>query len=115
MADLEHGREALAFSSGMALVSAFMELFRPGDHIVATDDLYGGTIRQFRLINEKNGISVTYVDTSDLEQIRAALQKNTKLIYLETPTNPMMQVTDIAAVSRIAREKGACSRLIIPF
>ncbi len=73
VADLEHGREALAFSSGMAAVSAF---------------------------------SVTYVDTSDLEQIRAALQKNTKLIYLETPTNPMMQVTDIAAVSRIAREKG---------
>lgn len=106
VADLEHGREALAFSSGMAAISAFMELFRPGDHIVATDDLYGGTIRQFRLINEKNGISVTYVDTSDMEQIRAALQKNTKLIYLETPTNPMMQVTDIAAVSRIAREKG---------
>ena len=59
VADLEHGREALAFSSGMAAVSAFMELFRPGDHIVATDDLYGGTIRQFRLINEKNGMSVT--------------------------------------------------------
>lgn len=106
VADLEHGREALAFSSGMAAVSAFMELFRPGDHIVATDDLYGGSIRQFRLINEKNGIGVTYVDTSDLEQIRAALQENTKLIYLETPTNPMMKVTDIAAVSRIAREKG---------
>lgn len=106
VADLEHGREALAFSSGMAAVSAFMELFRPGDHIVAADDLYGGTIRQFRLINEKNGIGITYVDTSDMEQLRAALQDNTKLIYLETPTNPMMQVTDIAAVSRIAREKG---------
>lgn len=102
--DLEHGVDALAFSSGMAAVSAFMELFGPGDHIVATDDLYGGTIRQFRLINEKNGIEVTYVDTSDLEQVKAAIKENTKLIYVETPTNPMMQVTDIAAVSEIARE-----------
>ena len=68
MADLEHGTDAIAFSSGMAAVSAFMELLRPGDHIVATDDLYGGTIRQFRLINEKNGIKISYVDTSDLEQ-----------------------------------------------
>lgn len=106
MADLEHGTDAIAFACGMAAVSAFMELFRPGDHIVATDDLYGGTIRQFRLINEKNGIQVSYVDTSDLEQIKAALQENTKLIYVETPTNPMMQVTDIAAVSQIAKEKG---------
>ncbi|MDE7282447.1 MAG: PLP-dependent aspartate aminotransferase family protein [Lachnospiraceae bacterium] len=102
--DLEHGIDALAFSTGMAAVSAFMEFFRPGDHIVATDDLYGGTIRQFRLINEKNGIEVTYVDTSDLEQVKAAIKENTKLIYVETPTNPMMQVTDIAAVSEIARK-----------
>lgn len=106
MADLEHGEDALGFASGMAAISAFMELFAPGDHIVATDDLYGGTIRQFGIINEKNGIAVTYVDTSDLEQIKAALRENTKLIYVETPTNPMMQVTDIAAVSRIAGEKG---------
>ena len=68
MADLEHGTDAIAFSSGMAAVSAFMELLHPGDHMVATDDLYGGTIRQFRLINEKNGIKISYVDTSDLEQ-----------------------------------------------
>ncbi|MBQ6807477.1 MAG: PLP-dependent transferase [Lachnospiraceae bacterium] len=106
MADLEHGTDAIAFSSGMAAVSAFMELLRPGDHIVATDDLYGGTIRQFRLINEKNGIKISYVDTSDLEQVKAVIQENTKLIYVETPTNPMMQVTDIAAISEIAKEKG---------
>ena len=106
MADLEHGTDAIAFSCGMAAVSAFMELLHPGDHIVATDDLYGGTIRQFRLINEKNGIKVTYVDTSDLEQVKAALQENTKLIYVETPTNPMMQVTDITEISKIAKEKG---------
>lgn len=106
MADLEHGMDALAFSTGMAAISAFMELFRPGDHIIATDDLYGGSIRQFRLINEKNGITVTYVDTSDLGQVKAALQENTKLIYVESPTNPMMQVTDIAAISEIAQKNG---------
>ena len=103
MADLEHGLDALAFSSGMAAVCAFMELFRPGDHIVATDDLYGGTIRQFSKINEKNGIEVTYVDTSDTARIEKAIRENTKLLYIETPTNPMMQVTDIEAVSRIAK------------
>ena len=107
MADLEHGVDALAFSSGMAAISTFMEMFVPGTHIIATDDLYGGTIRQFRLINEKNGISVSYVDTSDLEQIESELRENTKLIYVETPTNPMMQVTDIVAVSEIARKSGA--------
>lgn len=104
MADLEHGTDAIAFSSGMAAVSALMELLHPGEHIVATDDLYGGTIRQFRLINEKNGVGITYVDTSDLKQVERAIRENTKLIYLETPTNPMMQVTDIAAVRRIAKE-----------
>ena len=106
MADLEHGLDALAFSSGMAAVCAFLELFRPGDHIVATDDLYGGTIRQFSLINEKNGIEVTYVDTSNTADIEKAIKENTKLIYIETPTNPMMQVTDIEAVSRIAGKHG---------
>lgn len=103
MADLEHGLDGLAFSSGMAAVCAFMEMFRPGDHIVATDDLYGGTIRQFSMINEKNGIEVTYVDTSDTSEIEKAIRENTKLLYIETPTNPMMQVTDIEAVSRIAK------------
>lgn len=103
MADLEHGLDALAFSSGMAAVCAFMELFRTGDHIVATDDLYGGTIRQFSMINEKNGIEVTYVDTSDTTEIEKAIRENTKLLYIETPTNPMMQVTDIEAVSGIAK------------
>lgn len=103
MTDLEHGLDALAFSSGMAAVCAFMELFRLGDHIVATDDLYGGTIRQFSKINEKNGIEVTYVDTSDTAEIEKAIRENTKLLYIETPTNPMMQVTDIEAVSRIAK------------
>lgn len=102
--DLEHGVDTISFSTGMAAVSAFMELFAPGDHVVATDDLYGGVIRQFRNINEKNGMQFTYVDTSDLQATEAAIQENTKLIYIETPTNPMMQVTDIRAVSEIAKK-----------
>ena len=102
--DLEHGVDTISFATGMAAVSAFMELFVPGDHVVATDDLYGGVIRQFRNINEKNGMQFTYVDTSDLQAVENAIQENTKLIYIETPTNPMMQVTDIRAVSEIAKK-----------
>ena len=101
--DLEHGVDTISFATGMAVVSAFMELFVPGDHVVATDDLYGGVIRQFRNVNEKNGMQFTYVDTSDLQAVENAIQENTKLIYIETPTNPMMQVTDIQAVSEIAK------------
>lgn len=102
--DLEHGADTVAFASGMAAISAFMELFQPGDHIVATDDLYGGVIRQFRLVNEKNGMRFTYVDTADLAAVEEAIQENTRLIYVETPTNPMMQITDIRAVSKIAKK-----------
>ena len=101
--DLEHGVDTISFATGMAVVSAFMELFVPGDHVVSTDDLYGGVIRQFRNVNEKNGMQFTYVDTSDLQVVENAIQDNTKLIYIETPTNPMMQVTDIRAVSEIAK------------
>ena len=102
--DLEHGGDTIAFATGMAAVNAFMELFKPGDHVVATDDLYGGVIRQFRKVNEKNGMQFTYVDTSDLQAVENAIRENTKLIYIETPTNPMMQVTDIKAVSEIAKK-----------
>ncbi|MDE6388102.1 MAG: PLP-dependent aspartate aminotransferase family protein [Lachnospiraceae bacterium] len=103
MTDLEHGLHTVAFATGMAAVSAFMELFAPGDHVVATDDLYGGVIRQFRKVNEKNGMQFTYVDTSDIRAVEDAIEENTKLIYIESPTNPMMKVTDIRAVSEIAK------------
>ena len=106
MTDLEHGLDTIAFATGMAAVSALMELFMPGDHVVATDDLYGGVIRQFRKVNEKNGMTFTYVDTSDLQAVEEAIRENTKLIYIETPTNPMMKVTDLQAVSDIAKRHG---------
>lgn len=104
--DLEHGLDTIAFATGMAAVSAFMELFAPGDHVVAPDDLYGGVIRQFRKVNEKNGMEFTYADTSDLQAVKTAIRENTKLIYIETPTNPMMKITDLQAVSEIAKRHG---------
>ena len=91
---LEQGTEALAFSTGMAAITAMMEIFSPGDHLIATDDLYGGTLRLWNMISHKNGISVDCVDTSNVDTVKAALRPETKAIYLETPSNPMMKVAE---------------------
>jgi len=101
LAVLEHGAGASAYASGMAAISTLLELFKPGDEIIATDDLYGGSIRLFKRISSKNGIVVRYVDTSDLSAVKAAITGATKAIFIETPTNPMMKVTDIAGVKGI--------------
>jgi cystathionine gamma-synthase len=106
LANLEEGIDALAFSTGMAAEAALMELFAPGDHIVASDDLYGGSIRMFQHLSKKNGIDITLVDTGKLDALEAEIRGNTKAIFVETPTNPMMQITDIAAVAEIARKRG---------
>lgn len=105
MASLEYGYDALAYSSGMAAISALMELFKPGDHIIADADLYGGSIRLFDNISVKNGISFTRINCSQ-DDITQYIQKNTKAIYIETPTNPMMNVSDIAGISAIAKANG---------
>ncbi len=104
IAQLENGKEAMAFSTGMAAIAALMELFSPGDHIIASDDLYGGTHRLFFGISVKNGITFDLVNTSDISQIEGYIKPQTKAIFIETPTNPMMQVTDIAAVSQLAKQ-----------
>ena len=104
--DLEHGTDAIGFSTGMAAINAVMELFNPGDHIIATDDLYGGSIRQFNNINVKNGYSFTYLDTSDLSLVEEKINTNTKALYVETPTNPMGQVTDIKKAAELAHRHG---------
>lgn len=101
---LENGYGAAAFSSGMAAVNALMELFKPGDHIIASDDLYGGTIRIFNNINVKNGIHLEYVDTTDISSIRNKVKENTKAIFVETPTNPMMNVCDLLEIVKISKE-----------
>lgn len=107
VARLEHGCDCTSYSSGMAAISMVMELFKPGDTILSTDDLYGGSIRLFRFINEKNGLHFRFVDTSDISKAEAALDDTVKAIYIETPTNPMMQVTDISRMADLAHSHGA--------
>lgn len=104
MMKLEGGVDAIAFATGMAAIGAVMELFSPGDHIIASDDLYGGSHRLFHHICMKNGISFNLVNTSELSLIEPLIQSNTKALFVETPTNPMMQVTDIAGVAEIAKK-----------
>jgi len=106
VANLENGTDAMAFSSGMAAEAMLMELFSSGDHVIASDDLYGGSVRLFQHISAKNGINVTLTDTGDIDSLRQSIRAETKAIFVETPTNPMMQVTDIAAVAKITRAKG---------
>jgi cystathionine gamma-synthase len=102
IAALEGGTEAIAFSSGMAAVSTLMELFSPGDHIITSDDLYGGTFRLFEKVSQKNGVKFSYAATTkDMEK---EITKSTKAIFIETPSNPMMHVIDIAAVAGIAKK-----------
>ena len=107
VASLEGAADAIAFSSGMAAISACFELFRPGDHIICSEDLYGGTVRLFHNISEKNGLVIQFVDTTDLDTVRAALRPSTRAIYVETPSNPMMNVTDLAGCAALAKEAGA--------
>lgn len=102
VAALENGTDAFAFSSGMAAITALMEIFKPGDHLITDADLYGGSIRLFDNIIVKNGIEFTRTDCST-KDIESLIKENTKAIYLETPTNPMMRVVDIAKVSDIAK------------
>lgn len=103
VAQLEGGCDAMAFSSGMAAIGVLLELFRPGDHIIASDDLYGGSVRYFSSISEKNGLTFDFVNTSDLEKVSAHIKLETKAVFIETPTNPMMHVTDIQAVADLLK------------
>ena len=108
VAALEQGTDAIAFSTGMAAILAVMELFAPGDHIVAEADLYGGTPRLFHTVSEPRGITFTTVNFSDgTAQVAAAIRPETKALYIETPTNPMMHVTDIRAAAELAHAHGA--------
>lgn len=107
MAILEGGIQGFAFSSGQAANMAVFSLLNPGEHVILSDDIYGGTFRIIGDVFGKYGIEHTYVDMSDLAAVRAAIRPETKMIFVETPTNPMMKVADIAAVSSIAKEIGA--------
>lgn len=104
-AQIENGKSGLAFSSGVAATDAVIKLLGPGDEVIAANDMYGGTYRLFTKIFAKYGIRFTYVDTTNVSNIRKAVSGATKLIWIETPTNPLMNVTDIAAVAALAKEK----------
>jgi cystathionine beta-lyase/cystathionine gamma-synthase len=103
LAIIENGQYGLAFSSGVAATDAVIKLLNPGDEVIAANDMYGGTYRLFTKIFEKFGIKFIYVDTTNVANIQAAVTSNTKLIWVETPTNPLMNITDIAAVAQIAK------------
>ncbi|WP_290766156.1 PLP-dependent aspartate aminotransferase family protein [Fibrobacter sp. UBA4297] len=105
VANLEHGIGALALSSGMAAIALLFEIFKPGDHIIADSDLYGGSIRLFDNISRKNGLKITSLDFTR-DNVEEYIDQNTRAIYLETPTNPMMNVYDIRAFAKIAKRHG---------
>ncbi|MGN7823180.1 PLP-dependent transferase [Chitinophaga varians] len=103
IAGLEGGAAASAFASGLAAIDAVIKLLKAGDEIVAVDDIYGGAFRLFHKVYEKFGIKVHYVDTADTQAVFQAITPATRLIWLETPTNPTLKISDIAAISRIAK------------
>lgn len=103
--DLEGGYRGFAFGSGMAAISSVMHLFLTGDHVIFTDDVYGGSYRLVTKVLTKYNVDVTFVDTSDLAAVEAAIKENTKAIYVETPTNPLLKITDLAGISKLAKSK----------
>ena len=106
LAALEGARHATAFSSGLSTVDAVLRLLSVGDHVVSSDDVYGGVSRLFDQVLTRFGLSFTYVDSSDPDKVRAAMREDTRLLWVETPTNPLLKVTDMEAMAAIAREHG---------
>lgn len=106
LAALENGRHGLCFATGMASIDAIAKMLKPGDEVVSTDDLYGGTYRLFTKIYEGFGIKFRFVDMSDPAHVAAAMTPNTRLIWVETPTNPLLKIIDIAAMAELAKKHG---------
>jgi cystathionine beta-lyase/cystathionine gamma-synthase len=106
LAAIEHGKAGFAFASGMAATGAVLTLLQSGDHVVVTDNTYGGTYRLFERVLRKYQLDFTYVDTSDVRLIEGAITPKTKLLFLETPTNPVLRLTDLAAASQAAHARG---------
>ena len=109
LAALEGGRFGLGFASGMAAIHCVLNLLRSGDHVIAGNDLYGGTYRLLRTLYDKFGLETTFVDLTDLQQLEAAFRPNTKLVMLETPTNPLLRCCDLAAIAKLCRARGVLS------
>ncbi len=109
IAVLEKGKYGIAFSSGLSATHALMCLVKAGDHIIVSNNVYGGTYRLFELIMKDYGLNFSWVDTSNLNNIENAIQKNTKLVYLETPTNPMLNLTDLSGAAEICKRNNLIS------
>src|ERR671933_1795496 len=106
LASLDGGRFGLAFASGMAAEDTLLHLFQTGDHVVACDDVYGGTYRLFRRVLERVGLRFSFVDATDVRNVEQAMEPRTRLVWLESPTNPLMKLIDIAAVAEVAHGRG---------
>lgn len=104
LASIENGARGLAFSSGLAATDCLLRMFKAGDEIIAMDDLYGGTYRLFTRLYKDSGIKFHFVDMNDLEKFQSLINENTKLVWVETPTNPLMKLADIAAIAQITKE-----------
>jgi cystathionine beta-lyase/cystathionine gamma-synthase len=107
LAALEGGTSARVFASGMAAINAICTMYKSGDHVVCGNDLYGGVPRLFNQVLANFGMEFTYVDTSDAKNVERAMRKNTRMVYIETPTNPLMSLSDITAISQVCRRKKA--------
>ena len=105
LAALEGGVAARVFASGMAAINAIVSMLKSGDHVVCGNDLYGGTPRLFNQVMTGFGLEFSYVDTSDAKNVERAVRKNTRMVYVETPTNPLMRLSDLAAISQICRQR----------
>ena len=105
LVSLEGGVAARVFASGMAAINAIVSMLKSGDHVVCGDDLYGGTPRLFNNVMTGFGLEFSYVDTADARNVERAIRKNTRMVYVETPTNPMMRLSDLTAISQICRQK----------
>jgi cystathionine gamma-lyase len=107
VADLESGERGYAFASGLAAISTVLELLNSGDHVLASDDLYGGSFRLFDKVRKRSaGLSFDFVDMTDTANVEKAIKPNTKMIWVETPTNPMLRLADLAAIAKIAKKRG---------
>jgi len=111
IAALEGGVRGFAYASGMAAIGSALALLASGDHLLAPEDLYGGTFRYLTTVLPRQGIETTFVDTTNLDLVRAAIMPNTRAIFLESPSNPLFRITDIRSVARLAQEKGLLTLL----
>lgn len=110
VADLESGQRGFAFASGMAAIATVLELLQPNDHIIAMDDLYGGTYRLLERVRKRSaGIKVSFVDLTQIDKVNTEIRPETRMIWVETPTNPMLKLVDLAAIASIAKKQGIIS------